>query len=506
MSNKTIKTSGKADEGFYEAIYHNGEPAFLVYDGKEFRVLPIVHENRIRIHPPTKDQYPYEPYEYHEGDTDPKELFNEVKKHYDTFIDTTEDNRIRWTIEVLLTYIQDLFVTVPYEYLVGDEECGKGQKLTIDNYLMYRPLYGVNITSANIHTYFRAQNPGVILEDELKDIHRNADKLNVYLVGYKKGATVPRIDLPRGERKQDFYPVFGFKCCASRFLPQDKNLMSRFIVSHLYPGYPEKDEIEDDDIQKFRMLRNKTLKWRLKVLAKGLQPVEVETKGRTKELWKPLIQAAATIGVGVEELIEQMRTYERERYEDRKSSKSHPVARAVLYAIDNSEDEWIPFRNIWNGIKASTEGEINDYNDNIFHSEEYGDITKTSLGNSLKELFGAEKQRRIINGKTVVCYRFSPDRVERMVRRYICGRFTELLVLPDLGEGTSKGKVKVTCEHIGENNNCSLYSISCSFGNTVKNVSQSEKTKETSNFSQQKEDSEVVSESLVEELSRIKLW
>lgn len=48
-----IQLSGRADEGFFEAIYHDGEFAFYVWDGEEFKVLSEVHEGEITIKPPS---------------------------------------------------------------------------------------------------------------------------------------------------------------------------------------------------------------------------------------------------------------------------------------------------------------------------------------------------------------------------------------------------------------------------------------------------------------------
>ena len=74
---KLHKVCGYADQGYYEAIYHQAKPAFLVLRKDIFNVYEFLTlEGEVFLPKEYPNEFPYEPYGYYE-DSLPKreELF-----------------------------------------------------------------------------------------------------------------------------------------------------------------------------------------------------------------------------------------------------------------------------------------------------------------------------------------------------------------------------------------------------------------------------------------------
>lgn len=60
-----------------------------------------------------------------------------------------------------------------------------------------------------------------------------------------------------------FFEIFSCKCFAGTWLPKDRAFRDRCIKIPMVEGQPEKDEIKDEDIERFGRLRLKLLAWRM---------------------------------------------------------------------------------------------------------------------------------------------------------------------------------------------------------------------------------------------------
>jgi len=423
------RVSGISREGLYEAIYDNDTPAFLVLSDGKFSILTEVHEGNIVIKPPTKEECPYPPYRYYSGDIDVSELAREVHNEFKAFADAEESYKQRWTTETFLTYVQHKLSTMPYEFLVGMGDAGKTAVLNVMSILMYRAMCGTSFPGADIYSYLAIHNPGTILEDEIQGIEKDREKLKIYNTGYKDGARVPRIfDSPNGHRSVKYFPTYGFKACASKHLPrgpQAEAFLERFIISHMMEGWPQKDEVKKEDIERMLTLRDKLLKWRMLTYDQELPDVNPQVKGRLKELWKPLLQLAAVIGSTQQ--IQQALTEEyQSRRVERETSLDASILRTVLSSMKESDKEWISFDTIWTKLTSLLDGNVDPYHPSKFHSSEHGDITKWVLGNRLKDVLGAERKAVRHGAEVAKAYKFSEDKLIRAVKRFICNQVTNL--------------------------------------------------------------------------------
>ena len=176
---KLHKSSGYADQGHFEAIYHNKKPAFLVLNKDTFRICEEVTVGAEcflpKEHP---SEFPYEPYGCYEGSVPSREdLFWKVRDEFNLFLDVESIWKDYLAACVLLSYQQEKTRTVPYPYFVGDNESGKSVALSLLNWLCYRPMLGVTIPSADIYGYLDDSDaPGTILEDEAQGMQKDMDK------------------------------------------------------------------------------------------------------------------------------------------------------------------------------------------------------------------------------------------------------------------------------------------------------------------------------------------
>jgi hypothetical protein len=429
-----IRVSGIAIEGRFEAIYHEGKPAFLVWNGSGFKILNEVHEGDVVIKPPTKDGCPYPPYRFYSGEVEVEQLSRLIYAEYEAFIDAEDSHKQRWTVETFLTYQQEKIRKTPYELLVGVGEAGKTQTLYLMSLLMYRPLYGTSFPPADIYSYLATHQPGTILEDEIQGIERDPDKLKIYNTGYKQGATVPRIFIsPNGDRVIKYFPTYGFKAAASRNLVDDGAFLERVIISHMMEGWPTKDEFLKEDVERLLALRDRLLKWRMLNSDQELSDVDPLVVGRLKELWKPLLQVGAAIGLA-EQMKQAVAAEYKSRRQEKEASLEASILRAVMSCIHEHGEEWISVASIWDALTAQLDGQSNSQDPSKFYSDEYGDITKRLLGYRLREVLGAEKKDVRHEGKVRKCYRFAGKKLAKAVKRYICSQVAKFtLVLEGKG-------------------------------------------------------------------------
>ena len=101
----------------------------------------------------------------------------------------------------------------------------------------YRPFYVTSASPANYYTFLGdiQEGQGIILEDEADNLGKSSDKKNILKTGYCSGGSVPKISFTRnGDRRQNPYLTFCYKCLAVEELPDDKNNRGIFDREHLF--------------------------------------------------------------------------------------------------------------------------------------------------------------------------------------------------------------------------------------------------------------------------------
>ena len=452
---KQLKDSGVTVDGPFEAICHNGKPAFLVKNSETFSIVESLEINGETIYPKDVKHIPYEPYGYYEGAVPNQEdLFWKVNQEFQTFIDVEPVWKDVLSTGVLLSHHQEKLQTVPYLFLYGDNESGKSTVLQLMKYLCYRPMYGVTIPSADLYGYLEdSDSIGTILEDEIQGIHKDTDKIKIYKAGYKQGAVVPRTIITQHDRIIKYYRTFCFKACASEQIPQVKGFNERFLFISMVEGSPEKEwaDITREDLDRLHDLRDMLLKWRLQSRAWQLPEFQLPMKGRVKELWKPLLQIThgLTVYDGLFGFVEDQKN---ERLSARQNTLEGHVVK-VVSSLYNQGNETIPFSDVWRELVSDLDGKLDDKKPHVMDTSEFFQVTKNKVGYRLREVLSGKttvlKERDSEGDRvSVKAYVFDSAKLRKVAKKYGYEVSTKLPSLPS-SEGVQAPK---TMEKVGENN------------------------------------------------------
>jgi hypothetical protein len=156
------------------------------------------------------------------------DLYFLVKSIWKNVVATKEKELIvLLSADTIMSYFQDLFVTVHYVLISGPPGWGKGAILVTFKLLGYRVILAGDMSGANILDLLgpieRCQI--TIAEDELDKLEDDEDKQRIYKMGYEDIGLVTRtVDPSSSDRAIRFYNPFGIKFFAGEKAPDSKQL------------------------------------------------------------------------------------------------------------------------------------------------------------------------------------------------------------------------------------------------------------------------------------------
>jgi hypothetical protein len=402
------------------------DSGLLVYrKGKGFEVADYHIFGEAAIVPQNVNRHPYRPYFVEDFSLKTRlELIELTQHEFEKFLDAEAEQIALYTGFNVLSYVQNLFDTLPYLYLVGERESGKTQRLILFACLSYRPLFGTDFTAADLYSYLVDGIPLTIIEDEFQGSEKDNEKMRIYKSGYKKGAKVPRITLFEGGRRIDYFPTFSLKMVAAEYIIENKGFLERCIIDECVPGFPEKDHFDEEDYQRFRWLRSEFLKWRMKVLV-GDEPLPTLDfdwlRGRNRELYLPLLTVLH--GSKLYSILEEfLRRKIEEKEEARRGSLEAVVLRCSLDVLNGGKNE-IPFSELWDRLLHELQGEEVKLKTAVIarsmETEAYGTISKKDVATILKSKFGMKALKTTREGKRLVIYVPDLRKLEKAAKRYL---------------------------------------------------------------------------------------
>lgn len=424
------RSTGTIDHLLYESVFFEKKPRFLILEDGNFLTRDKMMIGETILLPLTDVMIPYQPYKLDREKLDfinswkpsTKEVYDLVYPEYDVFLDLEPQYKTLETVQTIESYEQHKIMTTSYLFHYGGTDSGKTRALEVHNFLDYRPLMSVSLPSADVYTFlgFHDEGCGTILEDEAEDLNkrRHGEKMKLYRAGYRKGATVPRIEWRGKTRIQRFFKAFCCKCFAGRYLPYDEAFKGRCIPINMVEGVPDKDEFTRDDYTRFDEIKAKLLAWRMKTYFDELPNVETGLHGRVKELWKPKLQIAnglTTVETVIEALaLDKMRRKE----EERRTCLEAYLTKAVARNYIDMRGQEIPFFSIWNMLKVAlgVDDRAETEDGGTVKTPQFGDVTKQSVGRKLSSIFGGKRHLR---GKGIGrTYVFDKAKLRRLTKRY----------------------------------------------------------------------------------------
>jgi len=224
-------------------------------------------------------------------------LWNEIRQFVYEHVDVSEGYDLL-TAWVLASWVPEKWQSVPYLFFYGPPASGKTWALEVLASISLRGLLATSVTPSVLFRLCHTWRPTAFLDET--EIYLKEDKaeiLNLLNSGYRKGQYAIRTGEPdkTGERKLQFFKVFGFKALAGT-KEFAETLRTRSIIFYMTKATRQiRMEI---DQAKAEELRSKLLMYRFNQLS-GREVSEVyqfpedsKISGRVKELFVPLITVA----------------------------------------------------------------------------------------------------------------------------------------------------------------------------------------------------------------------
>jgi hypothetical protein len=338
------------------------------------------------------------------------QIYQDVKAIVKKYIAASDVHHTILAGDIVFTYFQDIFGQTHYLYFYGDNGTGKTINLQLLSVIAYRAMYDVDITAANIFTYYGTieEGQGVILEDEADDLdYHQQEKMKIYKKGYNAGGKVSRTETGGDAgRHQEGYFVYGFKAfTGEERLDPDyaKGFNERTFYQECQAGDPEYDLSEvmsPAGAEEFEKLReelediHKTLlMFRLIHHTDKFPNIEVAVKNREKQLVKPLIrlfQGAKNSQIEIARALGELLSA-------RRGIKKDTLEYAVYTALDRlitTEGNTYSFiaKRIYVELKDELDGKYKDEEkDQSFETPVHGKVSHKKITSICEDRFGAKK-------------------------------------------------------------------------------------------------------------------
>jgi hypothetical protein len=232
-------------------------------------------------------------------------LYRKTKVIWKKYVDADNFHISICSADTIFTHKQDRVGTTHYLFFVGDNDTGKSAGLTILQYLAYRNMSSIGITSANIYQFLGSRDEGVgtICEDEADNIDLDTEKMRLYKSGYAKGKVVPKTDTSYGRNQYKFY-AYCFKAFAAEKLPDPvvaKGFLQRIVELKCTPGFPDYDiseVIDPGDDENLQLLLDELVELRNLIFCycrllhykDKIHDIKLNIRNREKQLFKPVLR------------------------------------------------------------------------------------------------------------------------------------------------------------------------------------------------------------------------
>lgn len=421
------------ERSILEAIMWKGNPMFLVYNStadpeKRWVIAPMLNTKTVRYMPMPDTPYP----RYGINDLDiewmkdgtreipplswyyPK-VYNEIK----TFISAPKISLSLFTNTALLSYEQHKHNSLGYLGIYGIPDTGKTRVGEIIAGVGYRPLMSMKLNAANVYDFIGTVNEGdcTIIDDEIQDLNDDPEKGKIYRSGYRKGAKVRRIlDPSSTKRTHRYYNTYCLKILLGYWPPNDTALISRTIPTIMISGYPEKDEIDDEDRLRFLKLKNELLLSRMVHYFDPLPPVTINLRTRIKEVWKAQLLCSYDTPAkeDIEELVKEYIT--ELEFERRESLDAYLTT--VVIVLQEFSPGTLSFNEIWHNLLLYLEEPDQSQKTKVFVKKLDRSISKWVIGKKLGTVLAGKRTLSWTGEKAERSYNFQKDVLKMLEKRF----------------------------------------------------------------------------------------
>jgi len=227
-----------------------------------------------------------------------------------------------------------------------------------------------------------------------------------------------------------YYNVYGAKAVGGEIIVNDKGFMRRCIPIFMIKAKPKRrlSKITKEDFKRLRLLRSELLLWKLKGGFESSRIAEIDLSEMESlgELWEPLLVASKGT-IGEPDLKSALHHAHIRKLQDSKTSFEGYLAIALMELRVTEEFNTFKFIDIWDRLLTVMNAEMMRGKNHIMISDDFGEITKNSVGLRLKSAFGGLSKTKRFEKVTVKVYEFDKGLLTKTLERY--KKVTELLKL-----------------------------------------------------------------------------
>ncbi len=435
----TFKYSQMGKGELYEAILSHDLPFFAKYDhqSKEFILVENIEENSRILRPPEREEYPYYPYEFSNleeinqyrdfiirNNIDLDYLFLKSKSIISKFNNQDSYKLTLIAADVILSYFQDRFSTIHYDYIVGGNGSGKSSLGDTFGAIAYRTVIITDPSAANLFRLLGSVEPAqcTIILEEAERIERSPELMAILKTGYSRNGRVAKIN-PNILKQEFFFSYCQKVIISEKSLSQSiaKGVNARVIPINTFRGktkYDIKEILNPTDtggpqnkelLKELEDFRKLLLVYRLMHFKDPIPDLDIGIEGRDKELVKHLIQLFYGSKCLNEEIIESLQKFLDIKNQKKESSIEYVILPIIADLIKYNGSE-IKFKTLWNELIKNIPGKEDEKKPNEFHTEDYGTLYRSTITGFLSDVFGA-KTKHSRDGNILI---FDPKVIEKL--------------------------------------------------------------------------------------------
>lgn len=322
---------------------------------------------------------------------DPKELFEEIRMVYESFIDFPHlDFMSLWVIG---TYLFPSFRSYPYVYIGGISQSGKTKLLQVTSLLAFNSIFSNNMSTSAIFRLIQNARCSLFIDESEKLVNpeRNLDMRSILLQGYKAGAKVYRTEKNSREKfVVESFEVYSPKMLANISGIEDvlESRCIRFVMKRTVNRQIGNSEVDETN-SLWQDIRDKLYifaleNWdEIKEVYLNL-PNETQLSNREWELWRPILTLAVFID---NVLYQKMKSLAEEKsgekhVENMTETGEYILAETLLAFVE--KDNFYKVKDIRDSMSAKFD-------------EDQKWLTNKWVGNALRR-FGFADKRRVGTG------------------------------------------------------------------------------------------------------------
>jgi hypothetical protein len=443
----------------HEAIILGALPSFIAYDPKADKISHfdnIKEPGRI-LRPPSREDYPYTPYEFADEQELAQYLSRAKAETIDTlyqkgkaivkkYTDQDEYKQNLLAIDIFWSYFQDKFGSTHYIIITGANDGGKTSIGDTFASIAYRACNMTNPTAPNIFRMLGMIEAGqcTLVLDEAERISEDTDILAILKSGYSNKKT-PKTNT--NVWRLEWFYAYCLKIIIAERSPDKlkaKGLLDRSLHVGSFPGDTRYDikEVtnEQEKAPRLKMalaelidLRKLILIYRLVHFEDTIPDLDVGVRRRAKELCKPYIR----LFYGSESQQEVEQTFQRflEARNTKKSTSLEPVLLPVIMDLVEEKGTSIPSVDVWHYILDHLEAKQNPDKPGAYYIADYT-LYKNTITKLLEDMFGAQSRHAKSGNETI----FDKDKLKKLQKFYDTQIVIKTRLIEEKEETNEKGE------------------------------------------------------------------